>query len=106
MSYNLFIDDVRNPDEVFDRQRDPWYGLEWVIARSSDEAWNIVKDRGLPERMALDFCLNKTCDDLVTSFIRAYRLLQDTMPPYRVHSSAFMAKEMIDELVGQLNFKK
>jgi len=106
MSYNLFIDDERNPEEVFYLRRDEWYGLDWVIARSSNEAWNIVKERGLPDRMALDFCLNKNCDDLVTSFVRAYRMLQDTMPPYRVHSRAFMAKEMIDEIVVQLNFKK
>ncbi len=104
MSYNLFIDDERNPDEVFRLRRDDWYGLEWVIARSNNEAFLIVKERGRPDRMALDFCLNKNCDELVTSFIRVYRTLQDTIPEYRVHSRAYMAKEFIDEVVETLKF--
>lgn len=47
MSYNLFLDDIRNPDYVKD-------GRDYVLARSFDEATELVYRRGLPSHIAFD----------------------------------------------------
>lgn len=54
MTYNLFIDDIRDPHYRECRQSGVNPRLEWVIARTSEEAKKIVLERGMPERMALD----------------------------------------------------
>ena len=45
MTYKLFIDDERFP---------PNDGAEWVIARSSQEAIDIVRVRGIPDFISYD----------------------------------------------------
>ena len=96
MSYNLFIDDIRNPDW----HECAWSGvdasLEWVIARSSKEACDIVKQRGMPARMALDHDLGERWDpkdriDTVPRFLNwlAYDYFEAgmTIPEYTIHSA-------------------
>ena len=45
MSYNLFIDDERFP---------PDDGREWVIVRSSEEAIECIRTRGIPDFISYD----------------------------------------------------
>lgn len=96
MSYNLFIDDIREPH---------WYecvnsgvdtSLEWVIARSSKEASEIVEQRGMPARMALDHDLGERWHpsdriDTVPKFLNwlAYHYYEPGMviPEYTIHSA-------------------
>jgi hypothetical protein len=47
LTWNLFLDDIRNPDYVND-------GREYVLARSFDEAVELVKAKGLPSHIAFD----------------------------------------------------
>lgn len=55
MSFNLFIDDIRDPHyrECLQSGVDP--NLDWVIARTSEEAKAAVLEYGMmPDRLALD----------------------------------------------------
>lgn len=45
MGYRLFIDDERSPPED---------GGEWVVARSSNAAIKLLKDRGPPDFISFD----------------------------------------------------
>ncbi len=54
MTYNLFIDDIRNPDWRECVLSGCDQSLDWVIARSSEAAKAIVMEKGMPTRMALD----------------------------------------------------
>lgn len=58
MTYRLFIDDERFP---------PDDGNSWVIARSSDEAKQMVLDRGIPSFVSYDHDLGG--DDTSIKFI-------------------------------------
>lgn len=86
MSYNLFIDDARTILEAYDSDSD-WGMMGWVIARSSCEAIEIIKSRGIPDRLSLDFMLDNWGDDNIMKFLLAFRKISDRMPEYRVHSS-------------------
>lgn len=83
----LFVDDIRNPTEE-----------GYVIARSSDEAIMIVKEKGWPEFMSLDHDLGS--DDTTMVFLK--RLVDEiwdgkkSPPNYFVHSA---------NPVGSLNIK-
>jgi len=56
MTYKLFIDDLRDP--VTD---------DWVVARSSEQAIEVVRNRGLPVEIAFDHDLGG--DDTTMKFI-------------------------------------
>lgn len=89
MTYNLFIDDIRDPHYRECRQSGVNPRLEWVIARTSEEAKKIVLERGMPDRMALDHDLG--CVDTVPKFLHwlAYEYFEDGMkiPEYTIHSA-------------------
>lgn len=53
MSYNLYLDDVRDPET--DR--------DWVIVRSFDEFTETIEERGVPEHMSLDHDLGWNVPD-------------------------------------------
>ncbi len=50
MTYKMFIDDERQP---------PGQASDWVIARSSDQAIEIVLERGVPEFVSYDHDLGE-----------------------------------------------
>jgi hypothetical protein len=50
MTYRLFIDDERFP---------PRDGNEWVIARNSNEVFDIIEARGIPEFISFDHDLGE-----------------------------------------------
>jgi hypothetical protein len=55
--YNLFIDDIRNPDAV---QLSPsWLGMDVEIVRTVEHAYEIIRNRGLPERISFDHDLGE-----------------------------------------------
>lgn len=51
--WNLFLDDERNPSDVYWMKVD--YGsYTWKIARSVDEAISLIEKYGFPDSMSLD----------------------------------------------------
>jgi hypothetical protein len=89
MSYNLFLDDERNPP-----------GSSFVVARNTRDAMAIVKMRGLPAFMSLDHDLG--CDDTgrEDNGMIFVKLLQNMypygpVPGYVVHSANLPGKKNI-----------
>jgi len=48
MTWNLYLDDVRNPGDTWKNPE------EWTVARSSGQAKTLVISRGWPKKMSLD----------------------------------------------------
>ena len=89
MTYNLFIDDYRKPNDVvscLDR--------EWVIARSFEDVKQILQERGAPAYISFDHDMTDLhyaqdySDGLTGAHIANYicRDLSGFMCPYQVHS--------------------
>jgi hypothetical protein len=78
MIYRLFLDDIRNPPDE-----------DWIVCRSTQEAVDIIKERGIPDFMSLDHDLGG--EDTTMVFLK--RLVneiwdgQSTPPKYQVHSA-------------------
>ena len=94
MTWNLFLDDERNID-IF--QDSDWEQHQWVVAKSTKEAIILIKNLGLPERIALDFHLQY--GDTTIQFLKELRSHTSVMPMYRVHSSDFTAPKRIREFI-------
>jgi hypothetical protein len=61
MTYNLFLDDIRYPEDCFEHTHQPVYIMEdWVIVRSYDEFVKYVQENGLPEIISFDHDLADT----------------------------------------------
>ena len=61
MSYNLFLDDIRDPEVV------TWVSLpkvEWTVVRSFKEFTDVLKKKGIPNYVAYDHDL---CDQHYTA---------------------------------------
>ena len=53
--YNLFLDDKRVPQDVFNYTGNPIFLKEdWVIVRSYDEFVKYIEEKGLPEMVTFD----------------------------------------------------
>ena len=52
MSYNLFLDDIRDPNKFLQSIR------TWVIARDYNQFVNIIKERGMPSFISFDHDLS------------------------------------------------
>lgn len=53
--YNLFLDDFRVPQDVFNYTGNPLYlKSEWVIVRSYNEFVKHIEENGLPEMVSFD----------------------------------------------------
>lgn len=97
--WNLFLDDLRNPDDPAAREVSGaiHYGIDqWVICRSTEEALREVAARGMPAYMSLDHDLGG--DDTTMVFLR--RLIDELwvgeIPPnYLVHSQNPVGRENI-----------
>ena len=93
MSYNLFIDDIRNPDwpECIASGIDP--KDVWVIVRSSKEAKIIVSERGMPLKIAFDHDLGIDYNNRIDTtmiFLKWFEAQWDgisSIPEYTIHSS-------------------
>lgn len=93
MSYNIFIDDERNPKMVFDLEAEDNcgcnYGQTFVVCRSTNEAMKVVSARGMPTFMALDHDLggNDTAMNFLKWLANEYWDGSSPIPDYSVHSS-------------------
>lgn len=55
MSYNLFLDDFRMPQDAFNYTYQPIFLKEdWVIVRSYDEFVKYIEKHGIPETISFD----------------------------------------------------
>jgi hypothetical protein len=55
MSYNLFLDDFRQPVDVFLYTGNPIYNKEqWMIVRNYDEFKHYIQQNGLPQIVSFD----------------------------------------------------
>lgn len=103
MSYNLFIDDLRDPSYVAD-------GKDYVIARTSAEAINIVLEKGMPIFISFDHDLGPLPNgkiDESTDFLKwlAYESdidLTNQIPNYRIHSDNGPGRDNIKAYMDSL----
>jgi len=56
MSYNLFLDDVRNPIDLYklSQQKNEVYNEDWVVVRSFNEFKECIMNRGIPKKISFD----------------------------------------------------
>lgn len=55
MSYNLFLDDIRQPIDAFDYMRLPEYNtLQWAVVRNYDDFVKCVEKYGVPDNISFD----------------------------------------------------
>ena len=54
MSYNLYLDDFRDPEQSFDHFHNQLYLLGWVVVRSYDDFVKIIEEKGIPEIISFD----------------------------------------------------
>jgi len=91
MSYNLFLDDERNPEDIDNTK-------EYIIARSSKDAIGIIMKKGIPNFIAFNYYLGinysfsppkiDTCMKFLESFYRYCESLDSyQIPDYSVHTS-------------------
>jgi len=53
--YNLFLDDIRNPKDVYYYIKDNRYlNLDWVVVRSYDEFVSYITENGMPSLTSFD----------------------------------------------------
>lgn len=97
MSYNLYIDDIRNPptyDTLVTKE-----GLlvrNWVIARTVGQAATIVRVCGWPTFMSLDHDLGETYTVMqFLHWLAKWGDLVQTPPTYVVHSANPVGRDNI-----------
>jgi hypothetical protein len=102
--WHLFLDDEREVTDVFDKFGKRLNPDDWTVARSTEEAKQLVSGLGLPESMALDHDLGISgmVMDTTMVFLRwlAYDYFdptnkQHTIPSWRVHSGNPVGAENI-----------
>jgi hypothetical protein len=54
MSYNLFLDDYRKPEDAFDYTNNQLYLIGWVVVRNYDEFVKTILERGVPSIISFD----------------------------------------------------
>lgn len=93
MSYNLFLDDWRNPTDCRNYEGDgsKYDSEDWVVVRNYDEFYKAIKDLGLPKFISFDYDLgpNEQSDGLeCAEFLKFYcDDANKPVPKYRVHSA-------------------
>lgn len=91
MKWFLYLDDIRKPRHTYGNHQshNDTYWKNWTLARSSEEAKQLVLERGMPELMSLDHDLGG--DDTTFVFLhwltREYWNGTDPAPRYRIHSA-------------------
>jgi hypothetical protein len=55
MTYNLFLDDIREPEHCLSYTHNQIYdALDWIVVRSYDEFIGCVESMGIPEVISFD----------------------------------------------------
>jgi hypothetical protein len=58
MSYNLFLDDFRDPEDCFEYMRHiPYIMEDWIIVRDYDEFVKTIQEKGIPNIISFDYDL-------------------------------------------------
>ena len=117
-TYNLFLDDFRNPSDAFNYTRDKEFNLlEWEIVRTHDEFVDYINMHGEPAIVSFDhdladvhyehqtgeFPYNTTLEK--TGYHSAKFLIDYCIdnklkfPKYKVHSMNNVGRENITKLV-------
>jgi len=98
MTWQLYLDDLRHPNQTYSDEVRELRPREWTVARSSEEAKKLVLERGMPERMSLDhdlgICSNGkggVTTDVAMTFLKwlaseYWDGVQD-VPWYAIHSA-------------------
>ena len=91
MSYNLFLDDVRNPKDCrYYPGDESEYDIEqWIIVRSFDEFKNVLETNGIPKLVSFDYDLKSNKDGLDCAiFLQDFcKECNKVVPRYLVHSA-------------------
>ena len=99
-NYSLFLDDIRQPPRTQSSELDQ----EWVVARSSNEAIQIIMERGIPNKISFDHDLGgeDTAMFLIHWIIESVLDQELNIPPdfqYTIHSANPVGKANIDGLM-------
>lgn len=101
MSWKLFLDDERNPEEP-----------GFTVARTIREARILIKENGMPEHIAFDFYLEYHTTDEFAHILEIYIMRGTPLPDnftYSTHSSCeegnAKIKKIMDEIVLPCNAK-
>lgn len=110
-SYNLFLDDVRDPAKVYPYSKRPQWMKTFVVCRSYNAAVQMVRRRGFPSFVSFDHDLGETSQSGYdfAKYLVELDLSKDTMPSdfsYEVHSmNPVGARNIREFLDGYLRFK-
>jgi len=90
MSYNLFLDDERQPHYCRNYQGDGsiYDSEEWEVVTDFDSFYNMLSCKGIPKFVSFDYKLGglKTGLDCA-EFLKFYcEDAEKPIPPYKVHS--------------------
>ena len=98
MSWNLYLDDIRNPEDK-----------KYTIARSVKEAKKLIQKKGFPSHMSLDHDLGEgeTGYDFVKWIVKEYTNKSLPSFTFQVHSSNPVGKENMEKFLENfIQFKK
>jgi hypothetical protein len=101
--YNLFLDDERNPEDVF------WMKIpdgDYIIVRTAEEFKQTINQKGLPNYISFDHDLGEDPNGYdCAKWLVDYCIKTDKkLPTYTVHSQNPIGK---DNIIGYLeNFKR
>ncbi|HRQ71037.1 MAG TPA: hypothetical protein PLW78_12115 [bacterium] len=113
MKYKLYLDDIRHPRHTPEyRDFDRSFFLDIKIARTYDEAVNIMNEHGIPSVLMLDYDLGADIHlgiDVVNHFISLVKENPSALDPefiYFVHSNskagAALMRETLDNFLKEL----
>lgn len=109
MTWNLFIDDERNPEDVTWapwQVREKYRNEEWVIARDCRQAWILINERGMPNFISFDHdlgCNKATGYNLAKDLVNDDLIGGITFPDnfdFYVHSQNPIGKANIEGLLN------
>jgi hypothetical protein len=124
MSYNLFLDDKRNPNDIWNHQKSPEYAVyNWIVVKDFSSFTDTIQDNGIPLRISFDHNL---CDEHImesstkkipyesyrqkTGYDCALWLVEYcldfdiNLPKYKVHAEKGVGRKNIENLLD--NFDK
>jgi hypothetical protein len=124
MSYNLFLDDLRNPEAAFLYDRrcslfEASHQTIWHVVRSYKEFVECIRRSGIPERVSFDHDLhfehltdnydhidyskyvNKTGKECAEFLVKCVQEQNAIMPIYYIHSANIVGRKNIAQVLRQ-----
>lgn len=96
MNYNLFLDDVREPDDVFGYTGNQLYLIGWKIVRNYDQFVRCIEKNGIPKAISFDHDLGSESYKYVNHKNIAY----DKIHKYGEKTGFDCAKWLIDYCIN------